>query len=38
MSEEAAGETLKTIVSRACHAELFAYDEQSDLFSLESPH
>jgi hypothetical protein len=25
-------------VSRARHAELFAYDEQSDLFSLESPH
>jgi len=38
MSEEYADETLKTIVSWARYAELFAYDEQSELFSLENPH
>jgi NitT/TauT family transport system ATP-binding protein len=38
MSEESADETLKTIVSWARYAELFAYDEQSELFSLENPH
>ena len=32
MSEDQADETLKTIV------ELFAYDEQSEQFSLENPH
>jgi NitT/TauT family transport system ATP-binding protein len=38
MSEDAADETLKTIVSWGRYAELFAYDEQSELFSLENPH
>jgi NitT/TauT family transport system ATP-binding protein len=38
MSESAADETLKTIVSWARYAELFAYDEQSAQFSLENPH
>jgi NitT/TauT family transport system ATP-binding protein len=37
MSEEYADETLRTIVSWARYAELFAYDEQSELFSLENP-
>ena len=31
-------ETLKTIVSWGRYAELFAYDEQSETFSLENPH
>ena len=38
MSEDYADETLKTIVSWARYAELFAYDEQSETFSLENPH
>jgi NitT/TauT family transport system ATP-binding protein len=38
MSEEQADETLKTIISWARYAELFAYDEQSETFSLENPH
>jgi NitT/TauT family transport system ATP-binding protein len=38
MSEEYADETLRTIVSWGRYAELFAYDEQSELFSLENPH
>ncbi|HET7885116.1 MAG TPA: AAA-associated domain-containing protein, partial [Bradyrhizobium sp.] len=38
MSEEYADETLKTVVSWARYAELFAYDEQSETFSLENPH
>jgi NitT/TauT family transport system ATP-binding protein len=38
MSEDYADETLKTIVSWARYAELFAYDEQTELFSLENPH
>ena len=38
MSESYADETLKTIVSWGRYAELFAYDEQSELFSLENPH
>src|ERR1700761_5689543 len=38
MSEGAADETLKTVVSRGRYAELFAYDEQSETFSLENPH
>jgi NitT/TauT family transport system ATP-binding protein len=37
MSEEYADETLRTIVSWARYAELFAYDEQSETFSLENP-
>jgi NitT/TauT family transport system ATP-binding protein len=38
MSEDSADETLKTIVSWARYGELFANDEQSELFSLENPH
>jgi NitT/TauT family transport system ATP-binding protein len=38
MSEEDADDTLKTIVSWGRYAELFAYDEQSETFSLENPH
>ncbi len=37
MSEDYADETLKTVVSWARYAELFAYDEQAELFSLENP-
>ncbi|MGJ5175495.1 AAA-associated domain-containing protein [Bradyrhizobium oligotrophicum] len=38
MSEHYADETLQTIVSWGRYAELFAYDEQSETFSLENPH
>jgi NitT/TauT family transport system ATP-binding protein len=38
MSEEYADETLRTAVSWARYAELFAYDEQAEMFSLENPH
>lgn len=38
MSEGYADETLKTIVSWGRYAELFAYDEQAELFSLENPN
>ena len=38
MAEDQADETLKTIVSWARYAELFAYDEQSETFSLENPN
>lgn len=38
MSEDYAAETLKTIVSWGRYAELFAYDEKAELFSLENPH
>ena len=38
MSESNADETLKTIIAWARYAELFAYDEQSEQFSLENPH
>jgi NitT/TauT family transport system ATP-binding protein len=37
MSEEDADETLRTAVSWGRYAELFAYDEQSETFSLENP-
>ncbi|MBB4956211.1 NitT/TauT family transport system ATP-binding protein [Agrobacterium vitis] len=37
MQEEQAAETLKTVVSWARYAELFAYDEHSEMFSLENP-
>jgi NitT/TauT family transport system ATP-binding protein len=37
MSEDYASETLKTVVSWARYAELFAYDEHSEMFSLENP-
>jgi NitT/TauT family transport system ATP-binding protein len=38
MSEEYADETLRTVVSWGRYAELFAYDEQAEMFSLENPH
>ena len=39
MAEDQADETLQTIiVSWARYGELFAYDEQTELFSLENPH
>jgi NitT/TauT family transport system ATP-binding protein len=38
MSEDYADETLKTVVSWGRYAELFAYDEQSETFSLENPN
>ena len=37
MSEDRAAETLRTVVSWGRYAELFAYDEQSETFSLENP-
>jgi NitT/TauT family transport system ATP-binding protein len=37
MTEYYADETLKTTVSWARYAELFAYDEQAEMFSLENP-
>ena len=37
MSEDYADETLKTVVSWGRYAELFAYNEQSEMFSLENP-
>ena len=37
MSGEDADDTIKTIVSWGRYAELFAYDEQSETFSLENP-
>jgi len=38
MTEDYADETLKTVVSWGRYAELFAYDEQSETFSLENPN
>jgi NitT/TauT family transport system ATP-binding protein len=37
MSEDAAEETLRTMVSWARFAELFSYDDESEIFSLENP-
>ena len=37
MAEETAEETLKTIVSWARFGELFSYDDERSLFSLENP-
>ena len=37
MAEEAATETLRTIVSWGRYAELFAYDDHRQVFSLENP-
>jgi NitT/TauT family transport system ATP-binding protein len=37
MSEEQADGTLKTVVSWGRYAELFAYDETAELFSLDNP-
>ena len=37
MSEEFAEETLDAVINWGRYAELFAYDEQSQSFSLENP-
>jgi NitT/TauT family transport system ATP-binding protein len=37
MSEDYAEETLQTVVAWARYAELFAYDEAAELFSLDNP-
>jgi NitT/TauT family transport system ATP-binding protein len=37
MSEEFATETLAAVISWGRYAELFAYDEQAQAFSLEDP-
>jgi NitT/TauT family transport system ATP-binding protein len=37
MAEAAAEETLRTIISWGRYAEAFAYDDQSQSFSLENP-
>ena len=37
MSEEYADETLRTVTLWGRYAEIFAYDEDSDRFSLEDP-
>ncbi|MBS0470746.1 MAG: nitrate/sulfonate/bicarbonate ABC transporter ATP-binding protein [Proteobacteria bacterium] len=37
MTEDAAEETLRTVVSWSRFAELFAYDDESEIFSLENP-
>ncbi len=37
MSEEAAEETLRAVISFARYGEIFAYDEESGVFSLENP-
>jgi NitT/TauT family transport system ATP-binding protein len=37
MPEDAAEETLKTVVSWARFGELFSYDDDSAAFSLENP-
>jgi NitT/TauT family transport system ATP-binding protein len=38
MSESYAEETLETVISWARYAELFAYDEKAEMFSLENPN
>jgi NitT/TauT family transport system ATP-binding protein len=38
MSEDYADDTLKAVVSWGRYAELFAYDEAAELFSLDNPH
>jgi len=37
MSEDAADETLRAMISWARFAELFSYDDESETFSLENP-
>jgi NitT/TauT family transport system ATP-binding protein len=37
MTEDAANETLRTVVSWARFGELFSYDDESESFSLENP-
>jgi NitT/TauT family transport system ATP-binding protein len=37
MSEQAAEQTLRAVISFARYAEAFAYDEESGVFSLDNP-
>ncbi len=37
MGEEAAEQTLRAIISWGRYAEVFAYDDENKLFSLENP-
>ncbi len=37
MTEDAAEETLKTIVSWGRFSELFSYDDEAEMFSLDNP-
>jgi NitT/TauT family transport system ATP-binding protein len=37
MTEDAAEETLKTVVSWSRFAEIFSYDDETETFSLENP-
>jgi NitT/TauT family transport system ATP-binding protein len=37
MSEELAVNTLRAVVSWARYGEVFAYDEDTDVFSLDNP-
>ncbi len=37
MSDEYAAETLRSVVNWGRYGELFAYDEKSEMFSLENP-
>lgn len=37
MSDEDADQAVKAVTSWARYAELFAYDEKADLFTLENP-
>ena len=37
MSEEAADRTLRAVISWARYGEVFAYDEDAGVFSLENP-
>ena len=37
MSEEAAEQTLRAVISFARYGEAFAYDEESGVFSLDNP-
>ena len=37
MAEDAAAQTLRTIVSWGRYGEVFAYDDHAQVFSLENP-
>ena len=37
MSEDYADETLRAVIGWGRYAEVFAYDEPADLFSLDNP-
>jgi NitT/TauT family transport system ATP-binding protein len=38
LSDAAAEETLDAVIDWARYAEIFAYDDQSEIFSLEDPN